>query len=124
MDKKRKFTRVTFHAIARIESEDRETSIEGKIINLSLNGMQITAEHDFKIEDKVHIELLFVGTRPNVPILLEGVVVRIDEKGVGIQFDIDGIRLESLTQLHNAVSYNLGDDDIVMEEYFDYLASE
>ncbi len=119
-NEKRKFTRVPFKTRAMLKTE--QESIEGEVENISLQGMLLKTDQTIDTGKTVDVMIALTGSTSNLSFLVTGKVVRVQDHGIGIQFDLDKIPFDSLTHLRYMVSYNLGDFDIVMNEYFEYLS--
>ncbi len=116
MIEKRKFSRVDFKK--EVEFSINGIKYFGEIENLSLKGAYLKTPYQLQMEDRVEMVIhLTVGTEFDIN--LKGKVVRLTEDGVGIIFD--RVDLDSFAHLRNIIAYNFGDDDVVMEEFFNNL---
>jgi hypothetical protein len=116
---KRNFSRVDFKKEVEIHVSGRKYS--GCIENLSLKGTYIKTTHKLQDGDQVEIVIHLAGD-DDFDIYLQGKVVRLTEDGAGIIFE--KLDLGSFSHLRNIIAYNYGDDDAVMEEFFNYHKSE
>jgi hypothetical protein len=114
---KRELIRVPFQIDATLLYQD--LTIKGKIENLSLKGMFILIEGLFKLQDSVQIKIHLAGESSNLDINVTGIVVRKNEKGIGVQFE--KVDLDSFIHLRNIVAYNSGDEDKVMDEFCNFI---
>ncbi|MGV8075401.1 MAG: PilZ domain-containing protein [Syntrophobacteraceae bacterium] len=117
MMQKRKFSRVEFKAEAIVESKGHQ--IRGMVENLSLKGMLLITTERPSVNEEVDINIFLTATTSELTVRLRGVVVRHQENGIAVNFD--SMDLDSFIHLRNIVSYNLGDDDAVMDEFFKYM---
>jgi len=118
---KRRFSRVPFRKLAAVRSTDGALEMEGEISNISLAGMLLDCDNRMPVGTEVDVEIILVDGNPELEITVKGKVVRISEAGTAVQFMLKGIPFESLTHLRYVVAYNLGDDDTVMDEYFEHI---
>ena len=81
---KRNFARLALHAKANIHLNDKV--IEGEVENLSMKGVFVTAERKMEINDTVAITIYHTLT-PQVLCDLKAKVVRVTDKGMGLQFE-------------------------------------
>jgi len=81
---KRNFARLALHAKANIH-QNGET-IEGEVENLSMKGVFVMAPQMLAINDAVAVTIFHTLT-PQVLCDLRAKVVRITEKGMGLQFE-------------------------------------
>jgi hypothetical protein len=114
---KRELTRVAFHIEAIIKYQER--TFAGKVENLSLKGMFIQTAEKLEVTEPISIIIHLAGDSSDLEINLNGNVVRVDQSGVGVQFD--KIDLDSFIHLRNIVAYNSGDEDNVMKEFLSFV---
>jgi hypothetical protein len=114
---KRELTRVAFDIEAVVKCQ--EHTFSGKVDNLSLKGMFIRTAEKLNLHDTIQITIHLAGETSDLEINLNGTIVRITEQGIGIQFD--KVDLDSFIHLRNIVAYNSGDEDRVMDEFFDFI---
>lgn len=119
MIEKRNFSRVDFKKEVEIHVSGRKYS--GFIENLSLKGAYIKTPHKLQAGDQVEIVIHLAGD-DDFDIYLQGKTVRLTEDGAGILFE--KLDLGSFSHLRNIIAYNYGDDDAVMEEFFNYHKGE
>ena len=115
---KRELIRVPFQIDTTILFENR--TFTGKIENLSLKGMFILTDGQFKLQDIIQITLHLAGESSDLEISVTGVIVRKNEKGIGVQFE--KVDLDSFIHLRNIVAYNSGDEDKVMDEFCNFIS--
>jgi hypothetical protein len=114
MMEQRKHRRVPFHAEATARCGD--TVVNGKIENLSMKGMFLSTDHRLIEGDTLAITVKLTGSSTELSLNLTGSVVRQTDAGMAIAFkEMD---LDSFIHLRNVVSYNSGDADEVMGEYY------
>lgn len=113
----RSFSRVNFTIDALVTQAEK--TIKGEVRNISLQGLYIETHEKLSADLPVDISIQLAGTTPEVAINAAGTVVRTDEKGIGIRFS--KIDVDSFAHLRNVVSYQCGDGDKVMEEFFKFL---
>ena len=117
-DKKRATTRVEFHTRGELHYGGK--TVSGSVENLSLKGMLFVPEEpaeDLTMSAEVDVQISLTGTGSSLSFGLEGKVVRIGEKGVGIRFT--EMEFDSFVHLRNIVAYNTGNEDKIMEEFHD-----
>lgn len=119
MIEKRNFSRVDFKKEVEINANGEK--FLGNIDNLSLKGAFIKTLHKLKIEDRVEVTIHLAGDE-DFDVYLQGIVIRSTNDGIGILFE--KLDLGSFTHLRNIIAYNYGDDDAVMEEFFNYHNKE
>ncbi len=119
VNEKRKFSRVEFKKEAEILIDGNK--FQGEIINLSLKGAYLKTAKQLQLGNPVEMVIHLAGDS-DFDIDLKGKVVRLTSDGVGIMFD--RIDLDSFAHLRNIIAYNFGDDDAVMEEFFNYIENE
>jgi len=113
----RNFSRVSFAIDALVTQA--EITIKGEVRNISLQGLYIETDGKLEAGLPVDVSIQLSGTTPEVAIKATGSVVRIDENGIGIKFS--KIDVDSFAHLRNVVSYQCGDGDKVIGEFFKYL---
>ena len=114
---KRHFTRVVFQSEAIVKSKDK--TLKGEIGNLSLNGIFLNAPGALPVSEPVEGEIFLSGTTSELALKMEGTVLRDSPEGLAIQFK--GMSLDSFIYLKNIISYNRGDEEKVMEEFYEYM---
>lgn len=114
---KRHFTRVVFQSEAVVKSKDE--SLKGEIGNLSLNGMFLNAPGALPVSEPVEVEIFLSGSTSKLVLKMEGTVARDTPEGLAIQFK--GMSLDSFIHLKNIIAYNRGDEEKVMEEFYEYM---
>jgi len=81
---KRNFARLALHAKANIHFDDE--LIEAEVENLSMKGVYVTSARRMDIDDKVAVTIYHTLT-PQILCDLRAKVVRVTERGVGLQFE-------------------------------------
>ncbi len=116
MIEKRKFSRVDFKK--EVEIFVNGVKYLGEIENLSLKGAYIKTSHSLQIDDQVEI-IIHLTANTDLNVNLKGKVLRLTADGAGVIFD--RIDFDSFSHLRNIIAYNFGDDDLVMEEFFNSI---
>lgn len=119
MIEKRKFSRVNFKK--EVEIFVNGSKYLGEIENLSLKGAYLKTTHPLKVDDPVEI-IIHLTVNTDFDVNLKGKVIRLTKDGAGIVFD--PIDLNSFSHLRNIIAYNFGDDDLVMEEFFNNINNQ
>jgi PilZ domain-containing protein len=81
---KRNFARLALHAKANIHMNDQ--TIEGEVENLSMKGVFVMAPRRLEIDDTVAVTIYHTLT-PQVLCDLKAKVVRVTDRGMGLQFE-------------------------------------
>jgi hypothetical protein len=81
---KRNFARLALHAKANIHLA--EEIVEAEVENLSMKGVFVTSVRRMDIEDKVAVTIYHTLT-PQILCDLKAKVVRVTDKGMGLQFE-------------------------------------
>lgn len=81
---KRNFARLALHAKANIHQND--LTIEGEVENLSMKGVYVTVQKKFQLNDSVAVTIYHTLT-PQVLCDLKARVVRLTDRGMGLQFE-------------------------------------
>lgn len=116
MIEKRKFSRVDFKK--EVEIFVNGVKYLGEIENLSLKGAYLKTSHPLQINDLIEI-VIHLTVNTDFDVNLKGKVIRLTSDGAGIIFD--RIDIDSFSHLRNIIAYNFGDDDLVMEEFFNSI---
>jgi len=116
MIEKRRFSRVDFKK--EVEIFVNGLKHLGEIENLSLKGAYLKSSHPLQINDRIEI-VIRLAVNTDCDVNLKGKVIRLTGDGAGIIFD--QIDLDSFSHLRNIIAYNFGDDDLVMEEFFNSI---
>jgi hypothetical protein len=116
---KRSNTRVTFGVGAVLKY--KKQAIKCEVINLSLNGVLLKAEKDIPKDSKVKVGISMEGTTSKLKINVEGVVTRSTVAETAIAFN--SIDLDSFIHLKNIVAYNEGNEEKIMQEFFNKVSN-
>lgn len=116
MIEKRKFSRVQFKKEVEIIVNGQK--YQGEIENLSLKGAYVKSQQRLSIGNQVELLIHLTG-ETDFDIDLKGKVVRLTDDGAGVLFE--QVDLDSFAHLRNIIAYNFGDDDAVMEEFFNFI---
>lgn len=113
----RKFTRILFKTKAIVETS--AGSLDGQIQNLGLGGMYFQAPGIEKVTDgeDVIISMMVEGSSSIVTIRIKGRVMRHQQTGIAIQFNVEQIKLDSLLLLRVVITSNGGDKTKVEKEF-------
>lgn len=95
-------SRVVFHVNASIGYNNH--TINGDVENLSTNGMFMNTGEDIPLDTEVEVSIYLSGTTSELSLKINGMVVRKEEKGVGIRFK--EIEFDSYLHLKNIVDFN------------------
>lgn len=114
---KRNFSRITFNVGAVIKWQ--EQSYKGEVDNLSLQGMFARIGDRLPEGEEVDITIYLTGVSPQIPVNLQGEVIRNTDEGVALKF----IRMstDSFIHLRNIMAHNTGDSGKVMDELFNFI---
>ena len=110
----RKFSRIEFQVLATVSAGGR--SFQGRVGNLSMNGIFLITSDRLPVGEPVDITISLAGTDPELAVSFTGRVSRIQDEGLGFQFE--KVDLDSYTHLKNIIAYNMADPDKVMDEIF------
>ncbi len=117
---KRKFSRVVFQSEAAVQFEDRE--IKGEVKNLSLKGMFLSTAERVPVDKEVEIKVFLSGSTSELILSVKGTVKRHEDNGMAFAFSV--MDLDSFIHLKNIIAYNMGDSEVVMEEFFQYMEQD
>lgn len=111
------FSRVNFTIDAQLTQAEK--TINGEVKNVSLQGIYV--ETDGKLDADLPLDISFQlsGADPETAIKATGSVVRMEENGIAIKFT--KVDVDSFVHLRNIVSYQVGDGDKIIGEFFKYL---
>lgn len=116
----RKFSRVPFQIEATLKHND--SVITGDVTNLSLQGLFVTTDEKLKIGSIVNITIHLLGSASRLALEMMGTVQRIENDGFAVRFtDID---IDSFIHLKSIVAYNMGDPDLVEDEFRSYIKEQ
>lgn len=107
-DERRKSTRVFFQTLANLHFADAEFS-GCETSDLSIKGVFVPGISGRKIGDRCAVELQLSGASHEISLNMQGEVVRVEAKGLGIKFS--EIDLDSFYHLKNIVYYNSENPD-------------
>lgn len=107
-DERRKSTRVSFQTTANLHFADADFS-NCETEDLSIKGVFVLGINGRAIGDRCAVELHLSGASSELLLEMQGEIVRVVAKGVGIKFfEID---LDSFNHLKNIVYYNSENPD-------------
>lgn len=112
---KRKFSRIDYNIKAVIHSIGNEYN--GKVTNLSINGVGIETKYADHIEPKAEVDLSLLITSDGMELDLDirSTVVRVEPDYVGVRFN--SVDLDTFMHIRNIMALNRGDYDLVMDEF-------
>ncbi|GAM08002.1 pilZ domain protein [Geobacter sp. OR-1] len=114
---KRNFSRITFNVGTVIKWQDK--SFKGEVDNLSLQGMLARITDPVPAGEEVEITIYLTGVSPQIPINLQGEVIRSSPEGLALKFV--KMNTESFIHLRNIMAHNTGDSGKVMDELFSFI---
>lgn len=114
---KRSLSRVCYNIEAAIKYKGMD--FKGEVENISLNGMFIKTQKEIPVGEIIEIIMYLTGDTSSLSINLEGIVMRSDEKGIGLQYQ--KVDLDSFIHLRNIISYNIEDSDKVLDEFLQFI---
>ena len=115
-DDRRHNVRVSFHATVDLDFTGQQYQ-DCETDNLSTKGVLVLGITDRDIGDSCQITLHLAGSRDDLTLSMQGEVMRLEDRGIGIHFtEID---LDSYTHLRNIIYYNVDDPDSLDEFPFD-----
>lgn len=115
-DERRKNTRVTFHTTMDVTFADAVYT-DRATENLSTKGVFIDNVFGRTLGEICSLTLKLSGTATDLSLAMNGEVVRMTKKGIGIHFkDMD---LDSFSHLRRIIYYNCGNPDKIDEDYID-----
>jgi len=114
---KRNFSRIIFNVGTVIKWQDK--TYKGEVENLSLQGMLAGISDQIPDGEEVEITIYLTGVSPQIPINLNGEVIRSSEEGLALKFV--KMNTDSFIHLRNIMAHNTGDSSKVMDELFNYI---
>jgi len=105
MDERNK-SRVVFHVNASIGYNNH--TINGDVENLSTSGMFLNTKENIPLDTDVEVSIYLSGTTSELSLKISGVVVRKDQKGIGVNFK--EIEFDSYLHLKNIIEFNSNPD--------------
>jgi|PlaIllAssembly_1097288.scaffolds.fasta_scaffold22320_2 hypothetical protein len=114
---KRNFSRILFKVGTVIKWQDK--SIKGEVENLSLQGMLAKVEEHLPVGEEIDITIYLTGVSPQIPVNLQGEVIRCTEEGLAIRFA--KMNTDSFIHLRNIMAHNTGDSGKVIDELFNFI---
>ena len=116
---KRSNTRITFGVGATLKYKGK--SFKSKVVDLSLKGVLLKTENEIPKDSKVKVGISMEGSTSKLKINVEGIVARSTKANTAITFT--SIDLDSFIHLKNIVSYNEGNEDKIMNEFYRKVGS-
>jgi hypothetical protein len=114
MAQKRKTTRVLFEAKAELRHQGR--IITGQVRNLSMKGMLLNTTEQIDPGAQAAITISLSGTSSELSLTINGHVVRMEPSGMAIEFET--MDLDTFVHLRSIVAYNEGDENKIMDEFY------
>lgn len=114
---KRNFSRINFNVGSVIKWQDK--SFKGEVENLSLQGMLTRINDPIPSGEEVDIIIYLSGASPQIPINLQGEVIRSSDEGLALKFV--KMNTDSFIHLRNIMAHNTGDSSKVMDELFNFI---
>lgn len=113
-DKRRKFSRIPFHAQAHIHAAEGDFHLNCDVLDVSLNGILIVEPAGWRgqLTDKYDIDLVLESAQ--LVIKMSATVAHINNGVIG--FTLKNIGLESIGHLKRLVELNLGDEALLHRE--------
>ena len=99
---RREFTRIPIKILGWVEIGDR--TISGPAKDVSMKGVYLETDQECLVGSKGQVRLSFMENQADLPIEVEGRVVRSDSSGIGVEFVEMGV--ESYHHLRNLVLYH------------------
>ncbi|GJL53226.1 MAG: hypothetical protein NPIRA02_03580 [Nitrospirales bacterium] len=113
---RRECTRVALKHVVELHSGDR-VPIQGVLCNLSLKGLYVRCHQHLPLHADCHVTLLLNEGEGEPCVYATGIVVRVDETGLAIEFT-NILGEESLMHLRNLVRFNSHDCLPYVEQEF------
>lgn len=110
LQERRRFARVNFHIPATLEWQG--AFLEGELVNLSLQGLQLTTQEVMAVDDSVDVSLRIPGTRPPLEFRLRTIVAWVAPGTIGLK--ICETDIQSFTHLRYIVAMKSDDPDRVL----------
>lgn len=111
-NEKRLRRRISYKADVIIETSD--TIIRGQTMNISLRGLYVKTKKRLPPNTPCTLRIKLEDGQSAAYLSFEGVVIRVDDKGMGIRFI--SIKPESFFHLRNILYYYLGNEELVDKE--------
>ena len=114
----REFSRIGIPMTATL-SVDGDKTVSGKVVNISLSGVELCTEHNRSLGDHTQIEVQFGYPGNELSIQAEGKIVRITSDSLAVNFE--SIELESYEHLKNLIAFNADNTVQVEKEFSEHL---
>lgn len=109
---RRQFSRITFHAEARVYAGEQEFPVE--LLDISLKGALVRPERPFAAQGGMPATLQVRLDEMGTLISMQGAIAHVEAGAFGISCrEID---LDSITHLRRLVELNLGDEALLERE--------
>jgi hypothetical protein len=110
----RMFTRVPYEVDAEITCKDKV--LRGETSNLCLNGLYVQTDEKLEMNSLAELTIPPDNVATRNAITVKGVVVRLDEHGMGFKFH--QVDVDAFITLKNIVSFHCGNENKVMDEFY------
>ena len=117
-EEKRKYTRIIANLAAEMTS-GKTTHIQGVCKNLSARGLYFECDPQPAANSRVELILHMGDSRYHPSIRVQGIVVRRDPKGVGLE--LTGIDFNDYELLKNIIVFSSEDPDAAEKEFKKFL---
>jgi hypothetical protein len=115
-ERKRRDSRVPFHAVVSLAFADGGTFSNCEIRDLSLRSIFIEGVDGRGVGETCRLELCLTGTSSRTCLSIEGTVVRRQEAGIAVRFT--SMDPDSFFHLQNIIYYNSEDADTLQDPPF------
>ena len=119
MDDREK-SRVVFHVNASVKHND--TTINGEVENLSINGMLIKTSEKIQVDKEVEVIIYLSGTTSELSLIINGIVARSDDRGIAVKFV--QIEFDSYVHLKSIIEFNKMDENKIIREFEETFSTE
>ena len=117
-NEKRHFTRIPFDATVQIENP--ASSLQRKLIDISLKGMLVKRPDDWQVTVGDHFQVTLKLNESDAVINMEVKASHVEKDHVG--FTCEHIGIDSITHLRRLVELNLGDSELLNRELSELIA--
>ncbi|WP_150299546.1 PilZ domain-containing protein [Pseudomonas profundi] len=111
-DDRRRFTRVPFDAVTRLQQDGWSTSVQ--LVDISLRGLLVTQPADWEASRNTEPFVVAIDLDEGSQISMEVRLVHSEEGLLG--FRCEHIDLDSVSHLRRLLALNLGDADLLDRE--------
>ncbi|MBU0676119.1 MAG: PilZ domain-containing protein [Proteobacteria bacterium] len=86
---KRERTRIPASARVTLTTENKSFYLDGSIRDISMTGLFANVDFGFPVGTKCKVQIALIGKKSELTIKLDGLIVRRDHQGCGVNFDGD-----------------------------------